>query len=151
LVDLARARRFVFRPLLPPYANCGVLFAAHCYGWARSTSALIYSLRRDADGTTRVTPLEATPRLAEFLGELSYSGYSELGFEKVLLVEGSTDVKTIQQFLRKISKDHQIVLLPLGGGQLITNDSDAELLEIKRICNNLHFLKKPTLAISRPG
>jgi hypothetical protein len=29
-----------------------------------------------------------------FLGELSYGGYQEVGFQKVPLVEGSTEVKT---------------------------------------------------------
>jgi hypothetical protein len=56
-----------------------------------------------------------------------------LGFEKVLLVEGVTDVLTIQQFLRFFGIDHKIVLLPLGGSALINGDRSLELEEIKRI------------------
>jgi hypothetical protein len=62
-----------------------------------------------------VQELESMSGLSEFLGELNFSGYRELGFDKVLLVEGPKEVKTIQQLLRKYKKDHKIVLLPLGG------------------------------------
>jgi len=80
-----------------------------------------------------VTPYEATPQLAEFLGEMSFSGFQELGFSKVLLVEGSTDIKTIQQFLRMLKKDHQVLLLSLGGSEMINGGREAELAEILRI------------------
>jgi len=71
--------------------------------------------------------------LTEFLGELSYSGYQMLGFKTILLVEGATEVKTIQQFLRWVKKDHQIVLLPLGGSQLINDKAAPHLQEVKGI------------------
>jgi hypothetical protein len=71
------------------------------------------------------------------LAELSFSGYQELGFDKVLLVEGATDVKTFQQFLRKYGLDHKVVIVPLGGSQLINSSRDLELLELKRISQNL--------------
>ena len=78
--------------------------------------------------------------LSEFLGELSYSGYRDLGFDKVLLVEGPTEVKTVQQLLRKYKKDHKIVLLPLGGSSLIKADAETELIEIKRITSDIAAL-----------
>ncbi len=129
-----------FLTTLGSYAREGVLFATHNIGLARASAELIYSVRKDAEGESEVRKLEATPRLSEFLGELSFSGYRELGFDKILLVEGSTEVKMIQQFLRKYGKDHQIVLLPLGGTQLIKESSEAELEEIKRICENVSAL-----------
>ncbi|MBD2017106.1 AAA family ATPase [Microcoleus sp. FACHB-53] len=129
-----------FLTTLGSYAGEGVLFATHNIGLARASAELIYSIRKDAEGESEVRKLEATPRLSEFLGELSFSGYRELGFDKILLVEGSTEVKLIQQFLRKYGKDHQIVLLPLGGTQLIKESSEAELEEIKRICENVSAL-----------
>ncbi len=129
-----------FLTTLGSYAGEGVLFATHNIGLARASAELIYSIRKDAEGESEVRKLEATPRLSEFLGELSFSGYRELGFDKILLVEGSTEVKMIQQFLRKYGKDHQIVLLPLGGSQLIKESSEAELEEIKRICENVSAL-----------
>lgn len=92
------------------------------------------------EGESELTELEATPRLSEFLGELSFSGYRELGCNKVLLVEGSTDVKTVQQFLRLYKKDHEVMLLPLGGNQLINESREAELEEIKRISQSIFAL-----------
>jgi hypothetical protein len=71
------------------------------------------------------------------LGELSYSTYSELGFNKILLVEGVTDVKVIQQFLRMLKKDNEVVILPLGGGQLANGNCEHELSELKRITPNI--------------
>jgi ABC-type Mn2+/Zn2+ transport system ATPase subunit len=129
-----------FLTTLGSYAGEGILFATHNIGLARASAELIYSIRKDAEGESEVRKLEATPRLSEFLGELSFSGYRELGFDKILLVEGSTEVKMIQQFLRKYGKDHQIVLLPLGGSQLIKESSEAELEEIKRICEKVSAL-----------
>jgi energy-coupling factor transporter ATP-binding protein EcfA2 len=126
-----------FLTTLASYASEGVLFATHNIGLARACADQIYSVRKIAEGESEVTELEPTPRLSEFLGELSFSGYRELGFDKVLLVEGATDVKTFQQFLRLHKKDHQIVLLPLGGSQLINKTSEAEPNEIKRISENV--------------
>ena len=94
-------------------------------------------MRRIVYGESEVSEYQDTPRLSEFLGALSFSGYKDAGFDKVLLVEGRTDVKTIQQVLAKYKKDHQIVLLPLGGRTLINKNSKEELQEIKRITKNV--------------
>ena len=51
----------------------------------------------------------------------------------MLLVEGPHDVRTVQQFLRAYGKDHEIVLLPLGGAQSIKGTAGPQLEEIKRI------------------
>jgi ABC-type Mn2+/Zn2+ transport system ATPase subunit len=126
-----------FLTTLASYATEGILFGTQSIGLARASAERIYSLRKLAEGESEITELESTPRLSEFLGELSFSGYRELGFDKVLLVEGVTDVKTIQQFLRLHRKDHQIVVLPLGGTQLINQAREAELQEIKRISANV--------------
>ena len=71
--------------------------------------------------------METIPRLSEFLGELSFSGYKELGFDKILLVEGPTDVTTVQEFLRILQKDHMVVLLPLCGSSLINASAEPQL------------------------
>lgn len=110
-----------------------VMFATHNLGLARAASDRIYSCRRLALGMSDVQPLEATPHLAEFLGELGFSAYRDLGFDSVLLVEGSTEVKVMQQFLRKWQKDHQVVLLGLGGASMINAHSASELTEVARI------------------
>jgi hypothetical protein len=68
---------------------------------------------------------------------MSFSSYRELGFNCILLVEGPHDVKTVQQFLRQLKKEHEIVVLPLGGGSMINKGVADQLLEIKRISPNI--------------
>ncbi|MFN2454161.1 MAG: ATP-dependent endonuclease [Pyrinomonadaceae bacterium] len=129
-----------FLTTLGSYAREGVMFATHSIGLARSSSENIYSVRKIADGDSEVAVFDAKSRLSEFAGELSFSGYQELGFDKILLVEGRTEVKTIQQFLRLWKKDHKVVLIPIGGRELINSLAEDELREIKRISPNVFAL-----------
>jgi predicted ATPase len=129
-----------FVTTLASYAGKGLLFATHNIGLARATADKIYSLQSAGPGVSKITPYEATPRLAEFLGEMSFSEYRELGFEKVLLVEGATDIKTVQQLLRLYGKDHRIVCMHLGGNALIKGSSGIELEELKRISTKISVL-----------
>ena len=126
-----------FLTTVTSYAKKGLLFSTHSIGLARACGDRVYSVRRIVHGESEVSEYQDTPRLSEFLGALSFSGYKDAGFDKVLLVEGRTDVKTIQQVLAKYKKDHQIVLLPLGGRTLINKNSKEELQEIKRITKNV--------------
>ncbi len=129
-----------FLTTLGSHASRGVLFATHSYGLARARAQSVYTLRYDPDAGSEVSMLESTPRLSELLGELGYSAYRELGFDKILLVEGVTEVLAVQQFLRMYGKDHKIVLLPLGGSSLINGSREQELNEIKRITPHIHSL-----------
>ncbi len=136
-INLHSSLQLDFLTRLTSYASHGILFATHSIGLARASADHIYSVRRNTDGQSEVTDYNSTPRLAELLGELSFAGYKELGFDKILLVEGSTEVKTIQQFLRWHKKEHQIVLLPMGGDQMINPEAGVQLEEIKRISDNV--------------
>ncbi len=129
-----------FLTTLASYASEGILFSTHSIGLARASADRIYSVRKIDEGKSEVMPYESTPRLSELIGELSFSGYKELGFDKILLVEGRTDVKTIQQLLRLLKKDHQILVIPLGGSDLINGISEDELREVTRISENVHAL-----------
>lgn len=122
-----------FLTTLASYAKYGVIFTTHNIGLARAVADKIYSVRQSENGENEVRPLECTRYLTEFLGELSYSGYKEMGFEIVLLVEGVTEVKTIHQFLRLYKKDHIVLLIPMGGAQLINEKAELELQELTRI------------------
>jgi ABC-type multidrug transport system ATPase subunit len=122
-----------FLTSIASYASRGVLFSTHNIGLARASADQIYSVRISGEGS-EVCELEATTNLPEFLGEMSFSGYRDIGFEKILLVEGPSEIKTIQQLLRLFRKDHKVVLLSLGGSSMINGHSQAELEEIKRIC-----------------
>ena len=127
-----------FLTTLASYAQSGVLFATHSVGLARTAADVTYSVRRPAGAPPEVTPWDATPRLSELLGELSFSGYRELGFRKVLLVEGPTDIKTFHQFLKIVGKDRECVLLPLGGSSMINGRADEALAELTRISDDIY-------------
>ncbi len=129
-----------FLTTLASYTTHGILYATHSLGLARVCADRIYSFNIDQSGSSVVRDFESTPNYSEFLGELSYKGYQDLGFDKILLVEGPTEVRTIQQFLRKYHKDHEIVMLPLGGASLINANSEHELQEIKRMSENVYAL-----------
>jgi ABC-type Na+ transport system ATPase subunit NatA len=127
-----------FLTSLASFAENGVLYSTHSVGLARATADSIYAIIREGDGRSRVTPFDQiTTNLSEFLGELNYSGFTMLGFKTILLVEGSSEVKTFQQFLRWIKRDHEIVLFPLGGSQLINRSAQVQLEELKRITSNI--------------
>lgn len=68
---------------------------------------------------------------------MSFGGYQDLGFNKLLLVEGPTDIKTFQQFLRLYKKDHEVIILPLGGNNFINANAEEQLLEIGRISSDV--------------
>ena len=125
-----------FLTSLASYARCGIVYATHSIGLARTTALQIYSFQRRMGGTV-VKAFEQTPDYAEFVGELSFSTYKEMGCDRILLVEGVNDVKAIQQFLRKVKKDHRIVILPLGGDQLAKGGVGLELNEIRRLTKNI--------------
>jgi ABC-type multidrug transport system ATPase subunit len=129
-----------FMTSLGAYASEGVLFATHNYGLVRSSADRIYTVKQHSIGKSEISDFEETLNLAQLMGELSYSGYRELGFDKVLLVEGTTEVKTIQQYLRLYKADHKIVLLQMGGKSLINPNTELELSEVKRISNNVYAL-----------
>jgi energy-coupling factor transporter ATP-binding protein EcfA2 len=136
-LNLHPSLQLSFLTTLASYAQKGVLFSTHIIGLARAMADRVYAVKRIKQGESEVSPLEGVPRYSEFLGELSYNGYQELGFDKILLVEGPTEVRTLQQFLRQLKKDHKIVLLQLGGRSMINGSREQELQELTRISKNI--------------
>lgn len=139
-LNLHPALQLDFLTTLTSYARKGVLFSTHSVGLARAIGDRVYSVQKGSGKPSEVSSYEETPRLSQFLGELSFSSYKELGFDGILLVEGPTEVRTIQQLLRLYGKDHQVVLLPLGGSSLINEKAEPHLHEIKRISANVTAL-----------
>lgn len=129
-----------FLTTLGSYANKGVLFATHNYGLARAGADRIYLIQKSSNGERSVVVQEKIKSLSEFLGELGFSAYYDLGFDRVLLVEGPSELRVVQQLLRLYSKDHKVVLIPLGGGQGIKGTNEVMLQEIKRITPNVSAL-----------
>lgn len=121
------------------HAELGTLFTSHSLGLARSVSERILSSRRE-NGLAITRPLPALENYAEFLGEMSFSAFRELGCDKVLLVEGVKDLRVLQQLLRKRQKDHEVVIVPLGGDQLARGGVEQELSEFMRISKKVFAL-----------
>jgi ABC-type cobalamin/Fe3+-siderophores transport system ATPase subunit len=139
-LNLHPSLQLSFLTTLASYAQKGVIFSTHSIGLARAMAVRVYAVRRIKQGESEVYPIEGVPRYPEFLGELSFNGYQELGFDRIVLVEGPTEVRTIQQFLRQLKKDHKIVLLQLGGSSMINGTHEQELLELTRISKNISAL-----------
>jgi ABC-type sulfate/molybdate transport systems ATPase subunit len=137
-ISLHPALQLDFLTTLASYVSCGTLFATHSLGLARSADRVFSVVRKESRAS--VKPFEATGSLAEFLGEMSFAAYRELGFDTVLMVEGVNDIKTAQQFLRLLKKDHRVVVLHLGGSQMIRPERLAELSEVLRLTKNVHVL-----------
>jgi hypothetical protein len=56
------------------------------------------------NGRSIVRAFERTQNYAEFLGSLGIAGLRDLGWDRILLVEGPKDVRTVQQLLRHYEK-----------------------------------------------
>lgn len=139
-LNLHPSLQLSFLTTLASYAKKGIIFSTHSVGLAKAMADRVYGVKRIKQGESEVYPLEGVPRYAEFLGELSFNGYQDLGFDRIVLVEGPTEVRTIQQFLRQLKKDHKIVLLQLGGRSMINGAREQELLELTRISKNISAL-----------
>lgn len=137
--NLHPALQIDFLLTLAQYASVGCLFSTHSVGLARSVANVIYTIQKGAAGPV-VRPFEATQNYSEFLGELSFSTFRDMGCDRILLVEGVNDVKVVQQLLRLFGKEHTTVILPLGGDQLVAGGREHELQELKRLSANIFVL-----------
>ncbi|MCH7698354.1 MAG: ATP-binding protein [Chloroflexi bacterium] len=139
-MNLHPALQLDFLTTLASYTSDGVLFTTHNVGLAEGAADWSYALQRLGEGESVLTEYQRVPRLPELLGELSYSGFKDLTFEKLLLIEGRTDIKTLHQFLQLYGKAHKVVLVPMGGGEMINSKSEFELAQIARITGDVSVL-----------
>lgn len=128
-----------FLTSLGKYASEGVWFSTHSMGLARSVAEAVYTTQKVGTHSV-VNALAMTENYVLFLGEMSYTAYREMGFEKIMLVEGPTEVKTLQQWLRFYGKEHRVVVMHLGGSSSINAKSTPELAELKRITQEIVVL-----------
>jgi ABC-type Mn2+/Zn2+ transport system ATPase subunit len=136
-LNLHPSMQVAFTSALERHGKTGVVFATHSVGLARTTAQSIYSFLRVAEGETEVRLYEDTPRLGELLGEMGFAAYREVGYEKVLLVEGPTEVKAVRGLLRLYGKDHLVVPVPLFGSSTINAQSADQLAELRRLCDDV--------------
>jgi len=60
-------------------------------------------------------PFNKTDNLAHIIGELSFGRSDFAPARKLLLVEGQTDVLTLQNLLAAFGKEHEFAIISLGG------------------------------------
>ncbi|WP_186181376.1 ATP-dependent nuclease [Burkholderia gladioli] len=139
-LNLHPALQLSFLAALFEHCTKGLLFATHSYGLARTTAERILVVQRSQ--VTKMQPLNSDGvNLAELLGELGYASRLEIGCDKILLVEGPTDVLFFQEFLRKLKIDQKYVIMQLGGSSLINSNIAIHLAEVCRIAdpNNIRI------------
>ncbi len=122
---------------LARHAKRGVVFATHSMGLARAVADRIYSVQRLPGGNSVVQCMKGDPGLMERLGETQYRLCREMGYSTVLLVEGSTDLTVFKEFLRLLGLDRRVVLLSLGGSDVIKAAAEGPLSEIKSACEHV--------------
>jgi energy-coupling factor transporter ATP-binding protein EcfA2 len=138
-LHLHPALQVKFISALSEYAKRGVIYSTHTMGLAREAHR-VYVVAPNKDGSPTVRPLNAAARLPELLGELSYYGYRELGCDTILLVEGSHDVKTFREWIAQRGKDRQVVVLQMGGSNLINGNREDELAELLRLTDRVFIV-----------
>ena len=121
-----------FLEALTLLASHGVIFTTHSIGLARTCADSILVVEQDDKGRSSLRPFEAVNNFSQLMGELSFAQLHELGFDKLLLCEGVTEVKTLRQVLRHWKLDGSVMVIPLGGTTLIDAKRQHELREFNR-------------------
>ena len=130
-----------FLTRLASFTTDGLLFATHSVGLARSAAATVYSVcKASIKEPSTIRPFEALHNVATFLGELSYSGSYDLGFSKLLLVEGPTDIAVFEEFLKKLRVAHKVTILSIGGSDAMGRNAPKVLSQITQITSNVFAL-----------
>jgi ABC-type multidrug transport system ATPase subunit len=128
-----------FLTALAAYAPEATLFATHSIGLARSTAERLYSTQRK-NGVCYLREFGQITNYAEFAGELSFASFKEMGYDSILLVEGVTELKGFQHFLRLLNADKSVVVLPLGGDNIIKVNAEEELAELGRLSSHVSVI-----------
>lgn len=123
-----------FLEALHRHAGYSTVFATHSVGLARQSANSIFVVSQNrTTGKSSITPFESAKNSAQLLGELSYSQFSAIGGKFLLLVEGSTEVRTFRVLLRKLEIETDVMIVPLGGSSLIGASRREEMTEFQRI------------------
>jgi hypothetical protein len=118
-----------------------VLFTTHSLGLARNMANSVYTVSRSGPyGSSVFRRFESIHNPTELLGELSYAGNYDLGFRKILLVEGPSEVRLFRILLQKINPAHGITIVSLGGSSSINAKAAHALIEIRRLSEKVYAI-----------
>jgi energy-coupling factor transporter ATP-binding protein EcfA2 len=121
-----------FLSLVAGRTERGVIYATHSLGLAHAAEEIMVTTR-DETGRSALVGYNAVPSLSSALGALNHGGVNEPNYHGVLLVEGVTDVRVFQQFLRLLDHQGSIGVLSLGGDGLVKGGRGQELEDIARL------------------
>lgn len=138
-LHLHPAMQAKFVEALARFATHGVVFATHSIGLARTVADEVYVVTQKSRDVSTITSLKNISNYAQLLGELSFSQYEALGVNKILLVEGVTEVRTFHQLLSKFEA-RKVLVVPLGGSAMINPDRQNELAEFLRFGVGVYVL-----------
>ncbi len=130
-LNLHASLQLDFLTTLGRMATHGVLFATHNLSLARSAADEVLVVHHQ--GRPQVSPYTAGTTFAAVAAQLSLDGTPDVGYEKVCLVEGKSDVRAVMQMLRLYGAEHRVALIPMGGGELLAADIAVELAELQRL------------------
>lgn len=116
------------------FATRGVLFGTHSIGLARAVASQTYALQRTG-AQTLLSEYNKTTGLSDFASSMGFSNLLEVGLRAICLVEGVSDTMVFQELFRSRGFEHHVLIVPLGGGQLINGcrSTARQLLELKRL------------------
>lgn len=101
-----------------------VFFTTHSLGLARNMANKVYTVSRNGPGTTStLRDFNGLHNPTELLGELSYAGNYDLGYRKILLVEGPSEVRFVRTILNKIDVNNGVLPISLGGSSMLAKCS----------------------------
>ncbi|MFI7247261.1 ATP-dependent nuclease [Micromonospora chalcea] len=139
-LNLHASLQLDFLSTLAKFTEGSVLFATHSMGLARTAADRIYTVSSKSDGTRRIREYESDRDLATLAGQLSFDKRAGIGYTRILLVEGKSEIRALMQLLRLYGKEHEVLMLPLHGDEMIRGDVEQELLEVTRLSDSVSYL-----------
>jgi hypothetical protein len=122
-------------------SDYGVLYTTHNLGLARTLSDQVYTITRDEKrGASTIKSFDNMNNPVELLGELSFAGNYNLGYHKILLVEGPTEVKLFRRLLQKMGAAHKVTPLSLGGSSSMGKRAVHGLIELRRLSDKVYAI-----------
>lgn len=115
-------------------ASYGLIATSHSIGLARSVADQISILTRESGSSPVIAPYgqHFHPTISQSLHEMGYSQFAEMGGNKILLVEGRTDVKCFREILRLYGIENKFIILPIGQ-ELIAADTTKMIEELSEL------------------
>jgi ABC-type cobalamin/Fe3+-siderophores transport system ATPase subunit len=113
--------------------STGVMFTTHSLALARCTADTTYAMHRTPDDEVVAELLKPAQLGVPYLREMILAGGADHGFQAVLAVEGTSDIPVFRELLRRLRVEGRVLVLPLGGGSLISARGGVELSEWTRL------------------